>query len=129
MMNQDKQTINKLNWYLTEYVSEKRTHNTSIKDIFDKPLQEGEIINFHSDWNYLMSLLEIIEVNHLIENTICSRNYFKMQPTNDDASIQEKGVNKLEAVFKVCVQFLSANWKTAPIDTRSIAPFDKDDLS
>ena len=127
-MNQDKQTINKLNWYLTEYVSEKNSQNTSIKDIFDKPLQEGEIINFHSDWNHLMSLLEIIEANNPIENTICDRNYFKIQATSDDASIQDKGINKLEAIFKVCVQFLSANWRKAPIDTRSIEPFDKDDL-
>lgn len=128
-MNQKNQTIYRLNLYLTEYVSEKSTHHTSIKDIFDKPLQEGEIINFHSDWNYLMSLLEMIEANTPVKKTICDRNYFKIQAANDEESIQDKGTNKLEAIFKVCVQFLSANWKKAPIDTRTNEPFDKDDLS
>jgi hypothetical protein len=127
-MKEEKHKLNRLNAYLTEYVKEKGTYHISMDNIFDELNQENKVINFNSDWNYLMSLLEIIEENEPVEKMICDKNYFKLQAIKDDSSVQDKGSTKMEAIFHVCIQFLSTHWKMAPYNTRTSEPFDKEDL-
>lgn len=69
-----------------------------------------EQMKFHSDWNWLMQVVEKIESLHETNNVLIGTNITYVQIHNKVINEQEifKGVSniKIEAVYNACVEFI-----------------------
>lgn len=110
---------------------------THISDsYFDEPestimgnIKQLDEIPFDSDWNYLMTLVQLIEDLYAHRGFVSDRNYFRFELGNEEF-IQDKGPTKIDAIYSCCLNTLINYWKAenAPPFYLGCEPFDKDDL-
>lgn len=86
-------------------------------------------IHFESDWNYLMTLVEIIEHMFSVREINIAKNYCCFEFEND-IRIQDKGMSKINAIYNCCFQALTELWKEelTPFEQKYVEPFDYVDL-
>jgi hypothetical protein len=123
--------INEINKYFREFILENRDSffydeisKQSIKKIESKPDAE-----FHSNWNFLMLLTEIIESVFNVHGISLESNYCRFEFQNG-YRIQDKAMNKFGALYSCCYQTLDEKWTNhkAPEFDRGSEPFDLDEL-
>jgi len=95
-----------------------------------KKIEQLHNVPFNSDWNYLMTLVQIIENKFCRMGFVSEDNYCRFE-FGDYKSIQDKGMTKMDAMYSCCYRTLKAYWKEeiAPPFHRGAEPFDPaDDL-
>jgi hypothetical protein len=130
MINKDK-APNEINRYLKKFVLTymKGSYLNEPEATIIKNMEQLDEVPFDSDWNYLMTLVQLIEDLYAHGGFVSDRNYFRFE-TGKYQHIQDKGINKMDATYSCCVQALIKNWKEekAPPFSRGAEPFDIDDL-
>ena len=94
-----------------------------------KKISKKDTIPFHSSWEYLMVLVQIIEKKWDLENIETHDNYVRFSFGKFDA-VQDKGSNKIEAFYLCCFKILEKLWtdQKPPINYCNHEPFDEFDL-
>ena len=122
--------IQKINDYFKTFVLEHR-NAVSFDEILNKNIIKIETtlnVNFHNNWEYLMTLTLIIEKVYNVQSIVTEDNYFRFELTNDER-IQDKGSTKIEALFSCCYQVLEKyNIEKLPYFNRGSEPFDLEDF-
>jgi hypothetical protein len=92
-------------------------------------IAQGKEVHFDSNWNYLMTLVEIIEQVYSVREITLQNNYCCFVLDND-CRIQDKGFTKLDAIYNCCFQVLNEYWKeeATPVVQKFVEPFDEEDL-
>ena len=102
------ETSNKI---IAEFMGAKLTKDLKIM----YPVYEGDSsyvknLKYHSDWNWLMEVVEKIESLHESNNVLIGTNITYVQIHNKVSNEQEtfKGVSniKIEAVYNACIEFI-----------------------
>ena len=107
--------IKQSNQYLTKFLHEG-----------DKNKVDANRYNFHNNWNDLMLVVEEIENRFDATKITIHLNYCRFEFEKD--SIQDKEIDKINAVYSVCIQVLNRKWKPSPFNMRTTEPFGLDDL-
>ena len=121
--------IYEINQYFHKFVSQHKgyAHFDELALSIGKQIEKIPNVPFDSDWNYLMTLVQLIE-NVYCNNGFESRdNYFGFH-TENGQNIQDKGETKMDAIYSCCHRALKEYWKeeTAPSFSRGVEPFDED---
>ena len=129
MNNKSSKEIYEVNKYFGKFV----TQNANSFDDFVlkivKQIESNPNPPFDSDWNYLMTLVQLIEEMYCRQGFISDRNYFGFH-TESGKNIQDKGETKMDAIYSCCHRALKEFWKEdpAPYFPRGCEPFDIDDF-
>lgn len=98
----------KTNNYLKSYIENLKEDSLNfyetIEEIKNDPKPE-----FQKNWNYLMTLVSVLEKEFRITNIINHENYTRFE--FDDINIQDKAITKIESIYLVCVKTLNKYWK------------------
>ena len=132
MMNDTRsKEIYEINQYFHKFVSQHKDyfHFDDIAVRIGKQIENIPNVPFDSDWNYLMTLVQLIEEIYCHHGFISDRNYFGFH-TETGQNIQDKGDTKMDAIYSCCHKALKEYWKeeTAPLFSRGVEPFDEDDF-
>ena len=128
----DSKEIKALNNYFREFVL---AHNycspwsqDSMNRTFEK-IQKQKNTPFHSSWDYLMIVVEIIEEEWGFEKIIIQANWVRFI-SDKFGTFQDKGSSKIEALYLCCFRILTELWKEQkpPFVYKSHEPFDDIDL-
>lgn len=124
--------IKKANKYLQKFVIEHQNNiffSDKIQQKYVISIARGKEVHFDSNWNYLMTLVEIIEQVYSVREITLQNNYCCFELDND-YRIQDKGFSKLEAIYNCCFRVLKEFWKeeAIPLVQKVIEPFDEEDL-
>lgn len=94
-----------------------------------KQIENNHNAPFDSDWNYLMTLVQLIENRYCTNGFESADNYFGFH-TETCQNIQDKGETKMDAIYSCCHRALKEFWKDepAPFFPRGCEPFDKEDF-
>lgn len=94
-----------------------------------KNIEHLHDVPFNSDWNYLMTLVQIIENKYCRMGFASQDNYFRFE-LGDYKSIQDKGMTKMDAIYSCCYRTLKEYWKEdiAPPFHGGAEPFDPNEL-
>jgi len=106
-------------------------HSDELDTKIRKKLEKLSNVPFDSDWNYLMYLVQLIENMYSpfgVDGFVSKDNYFRFE-FGDGERIQDKGITKMDAIYKCCYRALSAYWKgeVSPSFKLGGEPFDLDD--
>lgn len=131
MMFSDTKEKQEINRYFKIFVT---THMSGY--YFDEPeatiiknMEQLDEVPFDSDWNFLMTLVQLIEKKYCYQGFVSDRNYFRFE-IEDHRFIQDKGPTKMDAIYSCCLNTLINYWKEekAPFFYQGGEPFDLDDL-
>ncbi|MFN3760162.1 MAG: hypothetical protein ACK4SF_13210 [Algoriphagus aquaeductus] len=102
---------NKINKYIKLYFERLNINSSNFDNINGTILEIKTDPNpeFHKKWNYLMTLVSVLESEFQIRNIVNHDNYTRFE--FDKINIQEKGVTKIESFYLVCVNTLNKYWK------------------
>ena len=101
-----------------------------IKQKYVNNILKGNEIHFDSNWNYLMTLVQIIEEVYSVREVRMQTNYCIFE-FNNDIRIQDKGMTKMNSIYNCCLRILNERW-IVEINTlieSKVEPFDVLDLS
>lgn len=131
-MHNDNKGIQKINRYFKKFISSNKrsAYFEEPEATIIKNMEQLDEVPFDSDWNYLMTLVQLIESMYCHHGFISDRNYFRFDIPKD-RSVQDKGPTKMEAIYSCCYQALNENWKEgiAPPFNRGGEPFDLYDIN
>jgi len=102
--------INQINLYFKRFmlISRHGVHENSL-DIITETLNDKDLA-FDNDWNLLMDLVSVIESRFSVKQAVFSHNYFRFEFENHE-SIQDKGPDLIQAVYRCCYQALRRYWE------------------
>lgn len=128
----DAKEIKTLNKYFREFVIAHNYSSSWPEDPMNRTvekIQKHKNIPFHSSWDYLMVVVEIIEQEWRFEKIIIQINWVRLI-SDEFGTFQDKGSNKIEALYLCCFRVLAELWKDQkpPIVYKSHEPFDDIDL-
>ena len=127
MNNNHSKELNEINQYFRKFVSHYKDyiHFDEITFRIAKQIANTPGAPFDSDWNYLMTLVQLIEVIYCRHGFISQDNYFRFELENNER-IQDKGSNKMDAIYSCCHRVLKEYWKdeAAPHLNRGCEPFE-----
>lgn len=111
LMISSNEKIKETNSYFKDFVLKNKDvlFDELIKKSIKKIESEKET-DYSRNWENLIVLMQIIERVYNLKSIITEDNYFRFQFHNDE-DIQDKGANKIDALYSCCYQTLKRYWK------------------